>query len=510
MSGSPPEVSAFDEPREPFCPPQARIYVLISAILASSMGFIDSSVVSIAVPAMRADLGATLADAQWVSNAYILFLSALVLTGGAAGDVFGVRNVFGIGVGLFMATSLLCSIAPDAETLILMRGAQGIGAAIMVPGSLSIIAKSFPVSSKGKAIGTWAAVSSITTAFGPMVGSLVLSFGDPWMWRLIFAINVPIGAVVLAMLFAKVPADRRTRDRKLDFAGALIATAALGALAWGLTSLGLPAESTPLPAWMWLLAGSVLAVGFVWWERRAAAPMVKLELFHSKAFSGANIFTLLLFLAFSAILFFMPMTLIGGWGVIEWEASLMFVPLSIFIGGFSRQAGDLADRYGPKWLLVAGASCLMVSFAALGLTMPLMRLWEVTFPIMLLMGIGMGLVVSPLSAAVMQAVAGSDSGLASGVNNSVSRAAGLISIAVFGSVAGLVYSIDPAAREGLSFGENLPASAPALLIDSHIAASNTAFQAIAFGCSVICLLAAIVALATQPSWNRAKEAALSG
>lgn len=510
MSELSPDAAAINVEVEPFCPTQARIYVLISAILASSMGFIDSSVVSLALPAIRLDLGASLADAQWIFNAYLLFLASLVLTGGAAGDVFGVRNVFGVGVGLFMATSLLCAIAPDAETLIIMRGAQGIGAAIMVPGSLSIIAKAYPRGSRGKAIGTWAAASSITTAFGPMVGSLVLSFGDAWMWRLIFAINVPIGVLVLVMLFAKVPADRRDSARELDLFGAVIATASLGAMAWGLTGLGLPADSAFLPAWSWLLAGAGLAALFVWWERHAAAPMVKLELFRSRAFAGANLFTLLLFLAFSSILFFLPMTLIGGWDVIEWEASLMFLPLSIFIGGFSRQAGVLADRFGPKWLLVAGACCLTVSYAALGLTMSLMQLWKITFPIMLLKGVGMGLVISPLSTAVMQAAPASDSGLASGVNNSISRAAGLIAIASFGALAGTVYRSSDKATGGLAFGEKMEQGISAGTMEAHIAASNAAFQAIAFGCCGICLLAALVALTTKPAWDRSKEQVLSG
>ena len=323
---------------KPSCPPQARKYVLSAAILATSMGFIDGSVVSLATPAIRADLGASLADAQWISNAYMLFLSALVLTGGAAGDVFGVRNIFGIGVTLFMVTSVLCALAPDENTLIIMRGAQGIGAALMVPGSLSLIAKSYPSEIRGRAIGTWAAFSSITTAFGPMLGSLVLSFGEPWMWRLIFAINAPVGLIVLAMLFAKVPADPPGDGRRLDHIGALLATAGLGSIAWGLTSLGVDAEAKFVPAWAWLAAGVVLAAAFLSWERRASAPMVRLDLFQSAAFSGANLYTLILFFAFHAILFYLPMTLIGGWGVIEWQASLMFLPMSIFIGGVSRQA----------------------------------------------------------------------------------------------------------------------------------------------------------------------------
>ncbi len=200
-----------------FCPPESRRFALVAAILASSMGFIDGSVVALAMPAIRADLGAGLVDAQWISNGYMLFLSALVLIGGAAGDVFGVRNLFASGIVLFMATSLACALAPDAGTLIVMRAAQGIGAAFMVPGSLALIAKSYPAATRGQAIGVWAAYSSLTTAAGPFVGGMVLSFGDDWMWRTIFAINVPIGLVALAMLLGRVPHDRPAEKRRLDF-----------------------------------------------------------------------------------------------------------------------------------------------------------------------------------------------------------------------------------------------------------------------------------------------------
>ena len=493
---------------KPSCPPQARKYVLSAAILATSMGFIDGSVVSLATPAIRADLGASLADAQWISNAYMLFLSALVLTGGAAGDVFGVRNIFGIGVTLFMVTSVLCALAPDENTLIIMRGAQGIGAALMVPGSLSLIAKSYPSEIRGRAIGTWAAFSSITTAFGPMLGSLVLSFGEPWMWRLIFAINAPVGLIVLAMLFAKVPADPPGDGRRLDHIGALLATAGLGSIAWGLTSLGVDAEAKFVPAWAWLAAGVVLAAAFLSWERRASAPMVRLDLFQSAAFSGANLYTLILFFAFHAILFYLPMTLIGGWGVIEWQASLMFLPMSIFIGGFSRQAGALADRIGPKWPLVAGASCVSLSYVLLAATMPLMNLWEVVFPIMLLNGAGMAMLVSPLSTAVMQAAPDRDAGLASGINNAIARSAGLMSVAAFGALAALAYgSRSTAAGSEAGFGEKLSAGVSASAAQMHAAASNSAFQAIAIGCAIACAVAAVIAFFTQPSNKGSRRSA---
>jgi EmrB/QacA subfamily drug resistance transporter len=493
--------------RQTFCPAESRRFVLVAAILASSMGFIDGSVVSLAMPAIRADLGASLADAQWISNGYMLFLSALVLLGGAAGDVFGVRNIFAAGIAMFMAMSLACALATDAETLIVMRAAQGIGAALMVPGSLAIIAKAYPPETRGLAIGKWAAYSSLTTAMGPFIGGMVLSFGEVWMWRLIFAINVPIGLVALAMLYFRVPRDRPSERRKLDVRGAALATAGLGLIAWGFTSLGLPPDTRAVPPFIWLAAGVVLFVVFLRWERVAPAPMVKLGLFRSRAFSGANLFTLILFFAFSAILFFLPMTLVSAWGKPEWEASLALLPLSLAIAGLSGMAGRLADRIGPRLLLTGGAISVAVAYAGLAATLPLMRLWEVTVPILLLKAAGMAMVVSPLSAAVMLATPDTDTGLASGVNNAVARAAGLIAVAALGAVASVVFgAVAGGLLPGIEFGEKVAALDPAAE-SLRVAASNRAFQAIAAISSAMCFAAAAIAWLTQPSWRRGEKVA---
>lgn len=484
------------------CPPPARKFVLVSAILASSMGFIDSSVVSLAIPAIRADLGASLVDAQWMTNAYLLFLASLVLVGGAAGDVFGVRRVFGLGVAVFVVTSALCALAPDENSLILLRGAQGLGAAFMVPGSLSIIAKSYPPEIRGQAIGTWAAFSSITTAIGPIVGSLVLSYGADWMWRLIFAINVPFGLAVLAMLYLKVPADKPVVGRRLDVPGGLLATLSLGAFAWGLTAFGPEAVPDIFPPGVWLMIGVGLSIAFLRWERHAAEPMIKLGLFSSRAFSGANVYTLVLFLAFNAVLFFLPMTLITAWGVLEWEASLMLAPLAVFIGGLSRAAGRFSDRFGPRVPLTLGALLICTSYTALAFTMPLMQLWTVTFPIMCLNGLGMGLLVSPLSTAVMQAAPDEDAGLASGVNNAIARTAGLLAIAAFGALAGLVFTNVSGGAAGIEYGAFISEGLTGDLAELHVTSTNQAFQVLAGVCAVVCSAAAAIAWFTQPSLSR--------
>jgi EmrB/QacA subfamily drug resistance transporter len=429
----------------------------------------------------------------------MLFLSALVLLGGAAGDVFGVRNIFAGGIAVFMVTSLACAIAPDADSLILMRALQGVGAAFMVPGSLAIIAKSYPPETRGRAIGSWAAFSSLTTAAGPFVGGIMLSFGEDWMWRLIFAINVPIGFMALTMLFAKVPRDRPATRRQLDYAGALLATAGLGLIAWGLTGFGLP--KGVVSPWAWVLAGIALFGLFIAWERCTRSPMVKLSLFRSKAFSGANLFTLVLFLAFNAILFFLPMTVVTAWGVSEAQAALLLLPLSLMIGAFSSRAGRLADRIGPRLPLTLGALLMAVSYAGLALTMPMMRIWEVTFPILLLHGAGMALLVSPLSTAVMLAVPDSDTGVASGVNNAVARAAGLMAVAALGAMASLVFSSVAHGVAGVEFGARPPVALDTASELLRIMATNRAFQTIAAVSSAMCVLAAIVGWLTQPSWT---------
>jgi EmrB/QacA subfamily drug resistance transporter len=488
-----------------FCPVERRPVVLVAAILASSMGFIDGSVVALAMPAIRADIGGSLIDAQWITNAYMLFLSSLVLIGGASGDVFGVRNIFAGGVALFMAASLLCALSPDISTLIAIRALQGIGAAFMVPGSLAIIAKAYPADTRGAAIGTWAAFSSMTTAMGPILGGLVLSLGPAWMWRTIFALNVPAALVVLALLFFKVPLDRPSQERRLDIPGAVLATLGLGLISWGLTAFGLPLSQQHLPPALWLLTGAAVFTAFILWEGFARSPMVKLGLFRSRVFSGANLYTLVLFFGFNAVLFFLPMTVVSGWRTPEWKASLLFLPVSISIAVLSRLTGRVADRSGPRLFLTVGALLVALAYAGLALTMPLMRLWSVTLPLMMLTGLGMALLVSPLSSAVMGAVPDTDTGLASGVNNAVARAAGLMAIAALGAVAGLIFEGSMRAPAGeASFGVSPDAALDAATEAARVAATNSAFAAVAMIASAACVLAALIAWFSQPSWKTGK------
>ena len=479
-----------------FCPPESRIYVLVAAILASSMGFIDGSVVSIATPAIRSGLGASLGEAQWVSNGYMLFLGSLILLGGTAGDRFGLRRVFIGGIAVFVIASLACTFAPTPELLIAARAIQGIGAAFMVPSSLAIIAKAYPRGERGKAIGTWAAASSLTTILGPVIGGLVLTGFGEIGWRLVFAVNLPLGAIALALLFWKVPEDRPEGDRRLDVLGAVLVTPALGLIAFGLTATDGAGAPPMSHVALYCGTGIVLFVAFLYWETRARHPMMPLNFFSSLGFSGANALTFTLYFSLSAIGFYLPMTMIAGWGETPAVAAIASLPLGIALTLLSSIAGRLSDRFGAGPPIAGGAALVAIAFAGLGLTVNLHNVWFVLVPLMTVMGIGMGFVVSPLSTAVMTALSDADSGIASGINNAVARVAGLIAVALMGSVAALVFqSALGGAGQGLSFG--LPASGlPAETEAARQAATDSAFAAIAFSTAVLALVSAVIAWLT--------------
>jgi EmrB/QacA subfamily drug resistance transporter len=477
--------------------PESRRLVLVAAILASSMGFIDGSVISIAIPAIRADLGATLADAQWVSNGYLLFLSALILLGGAAGDRFGLRNTFGLGIGLFVLASIACALAPSPLLLVVARAVQGIGAAFMVPGSLAIIARTYPREERGRAIGIWAAASSFTTIAGPIIGGFLLTALGDWSWRLVFAINLPLGLVALALLWLAVAPDQGGAHRKLDVAGAVLATLALMLVAFGLTGDGSEGAPPLSHTIVWCGGGLLLAGAFIAWEKRAAEPMLPLRLFADRSFSGANALTFTLYFALGGTLFFLPMTMIGGWGESPATVSLALLPLGIMLAVVSSFSGRWADRLGPGPLVTAGSLLAAAAFAGLGITAPLHDPWLAVLPCIALLGLGMGLVVSPLSTAVMTSVNDGETGIASGVNNAVSRVAGLVAIAVLGAVVAPVFerALGAAAELPIFFGvasEGLGAGEDAW----RLAATDAAFATVAYITAALSVVSAIVAWLT--------------
>lgn len=478
-SGPSPE-GVFVSARPPLCTPEARPYLLAAAILASALGFIDGSVVAIALPAMRADLGASLEQAQWFHNAYLLPLSALLLFGGALGDRFGLARVFSFGIGLFVVASLVCAVAPTPASFTAARVLQGIGAAIMVPGSLALIARAYPAELRGKAIGQWAAASALTTALGPVLGGIVLSLGDEGAWRLIFALNLPLGGFAIWLILAHVRADPARPDLPLDGIGAVLVTLGLGLIAYALTSSG---EGHGLN-WPLLTTGFGVMAAFLVWEARVPHPMVPLDLFTNARFSAANAATGALYFALSTLLFFLPMTVIAGWGISEAEAALAFLPLTAPIALLSSRFGALSDRFGAGPLIAAGSGVVASAYMILALGFPMEQFRLHILPSMLLLGIGMAMVVAPLSTAVMAAAPDSRSGIASGINNAVSRVAGLVAVALMGAWAGRLY---------LSAGgtESYGAFSDA---DSHGAAMNGAFIMLLWTCAGMASLSAALAL----------------
>lgn len=481
-----------------YCSKKQRRYVLIAAILASAMGFIDGSVVAIAIPAIRESLGASITDTQWINNAYMLALSSLILFGGAAGDRFGLTRIFKTGIIIFVLGSALCAIAWTSPILIGSRLIQGIGAALMVPGSLAIIAKTYPKEERGRAIGIWAASSALTTAIGPVLGGFLLSTGYEDAWRLIFAINLPVGAFVLYLMFIRIPNDKPVSEAKLDVRGAVLATLGLGLVAWALTG---PEGESGAPEFthiaLYGVIGLAVILAFIWSQRQAEHPMMPLRLFASRAFSAANVVTFVLYFALSTILFYLPMTLITGWGLAEAQVGFIFVPMTLAIAIGSGPIGKLAERTGPRPLIALGSAIIATSYAILAIGIGWQIFWLHIFLCMCLMGIGLALVVAPLSAAVMGAVDDPDIGAASGINNAVSRMAGLIAVAAMGGVATTGYMV---ANGPGGFGQPLPQ-----LPEAHAIATNAGFATLAWITAALSALSAVIALIGLPNRDAKPE-----
>nr|WP_255599345.1 MFS transporter [Hasllibacter sp. MH4015] len=458
---------------------------MVACILASALGFIDGTIISIALPAIRDGLGASLPEGQWINNAYLLPLSALILLGGAIGDRFGLARTFVAGIGVFVLASLICAVAPTTEVMIAGRALKGLGAAVMVPGSLALIARAYPKEDRGRAIGIWAASSAITTALGPILGGVALSFGGPEVWRWLFAINLPLGGLAIWLIMAHAKADPAQPDHPLDLPGAALISASLALIALALTGFdGFTPRTLAL-----LGSGFACLIAFLLWEGRNAHPMVPLSLFSNRTFSAANLATFLIYFGLSTVLFFLPMTLIAGWGVAETLTSLAFAPLSVFIGALSAKAGAWSDKYGPGRMIGGGGMIVALAFAILGLSAPLQDFWLAVMPGTILLGLGLGLVVSPLSTAIMGSVPEDRSGTASGLNNAVSRVAGLIAVALMGSVAAQAYG---AAGGMASFGEF--SDTP-----GHGAAMTTAFAILCYIVAIITALGAAIAYLATPS-----------
>lgn len=505
--------------------------VLWATIMASASGFINQSVVNVAIPAIQRNLDATGPQILWVINGYTLMLAALIPVSGALGDQKGRKLVFEIGIIVFIVGSILSALAPSPQLLIAFRVVQGIGAALLIPGSLSLINALVPDEDRGTAIGIWSASTTVTTIAGPLLGGPLVDLG---LWRLVFVISVPFAAAALVVLILRVPESRAEHPPKhLDFPGAVALSVSLALLSWGFIVGG---ERTlgAIQAWLPVLIGSLLFVGFVLIEARSREPMVPLRLFRSPTFSGTNLMALLLYGALSAFGVFFTLNVQQMQGYSATLAGIAFLPFAIILTIMSPWAGRLCDHHGPRRFLILGPLLAGLGFAwsaLIGLTEGPSQYFTTFFPGVALFGIGMGFTVAPLTTAVMGSVPKDASGTASGVNNAVTRLAGVLAVAVIGAVGIAAFGqaiVDLGPEAGLSstqiteltsrapdlgaaqvpagFDEQASAAATRVLRDGFIGV----YQLAAWICAALCFASAVMSwvfIRNDPREARATAAA---
>ncbi|MEJ7634043.1 MFS transporter [Aeromicrobium sp.] len=398
-------------------------WLLAAMILGSGMAFLDGSIVSLALPAMDRDLDAGLTGLQWTVNAYTLTLAALILVGGSLGDRLGRRKVYVLGISGFAVASVLCAVAPTIEVLVAARGLQGIGAALLTPGSLAIISASFVPEDRGAAIGTWSGLAGVTTAIGPLLGGWMV---DAIGWRSIFWLNVPLAALVIWLSIKHVPETTGEQD-PIDFVGAGLTAAGLAFLTYGLVD----------KSWVWASVGIVLMIVFVIHQKFTPNALVPLSLFADRVFTAANICTFAIYgaLAASGFLLVLQLQYVADYSPLE--SGLATIPMTLIMLLFSSQAGALGARIGPRWPMTLGP---LVGAAGLLLWLRIdesTNFWTDVLPGAIFFGIGITILVAPLTTAVLAAAPDSQTGIASGINNAVARTASLLVVAAIPPIAGI-------------------------------------------------------------------------
>ena len=406
-------------------------WTLLCCVLASSLSFVDGSVMSVALPAIRSSYGAGAQQVQWVVNAYLLPLSALLLLGGAVGDHFGRRRFLVIGTSLFAAASLTCALAPSLPLLLAARAVQGVGAALLLPNSLALLNAAYSGEKRGRAVGIWAAAGAAAAAIAPLIGGWLI---DAVGWPAIFYINLPLafGAIVLALRF--VDESRESGAGRTDYAGALLATVGLGGLTYALTLWSATRHLTS-QALIALAGGIIISAAFGWVEhRRGSRAMMPLDLFKGSCFSGLNLLTFLLYAAFAAAMLLIPYVLITSGGYSPVQAGLALLPLPALMTSMSPVVGGFAARIGPRIPLTVGPLVVAAGMVLSMLAVPHSGYWTGIFPMILVMAAGMTIAVAPLTASVLGSVEEQHVAMASGFNSAVARTGGLIATALLGAV----------------------------------------------------------------------------
>jgi EmrB/QacA subfamily drug resistance transporter len=470
------------------------------------MAFIDSTVVNVAMSAIQTAFHATVMDVQWVVESYGLLLSALILVGGSLGDIFGRRRMFAVGVAIFAVASAACGVASNIDQLIVARSIQGVGAALLVPGSLALISMSYDEKSRGQAIGTWSGFTAITTAVGPVLGGWLVEHAS---WRWVFFINVPLAAAVIIISFWRISESRSAVEARVDWWGALFATVGLGGLVNGFIESASLGWRNPL-VFGSLIVGLICIVAFGLVEAKVTAPMLPLTLFQSRSFSGANLLTLFLYAAIGIFFFLFPLNLIQVQGYSATAAGGAILPLILLMFLLSRWSGGLVARYGARGSLIVGPLIGALGFVLFALPSIGESYWKAFFPGVIVMGFGMTVTVAPLTTVVMSAVNQDHVGTASGINNAVARVAGVLAIAVLGVVMVKAFGfrldgalahlpLPPAVLQELHAGEIQLAGlqAPAGL-DSGMktAIKESVGEAFVFGFRIVMLICAGLSLAS--------------